>query len=182
MADALITAAQLRKIMPMAGARADVFAPYLSACMLQFEISTPTRSAAFLAQVGHESGQLRLLREIWGPTPAQIRYEGRADLGNTEPGDGKRYMGRGLIQITGRKNYLLCGFDLHLDLIAHPELLEQAEHAAASAGWYWHTHNLNRFADAGDFVGLTRAINGGTNGIADRRALWNTAKQVLEAA
>lgn len=181
MADPLVTAAQLRAIMPLAGARADVFAPLLASAMLQFEISTPTRAAAFLAQVGHESGQLRLLREIWGPTPAQRRYEGRADLGNTEPGDGKLFMGRGLIQITGRKNYLLCGFALHLDLIARPELLEQAEHAAASAGWYWHVHGLNRFADSGDFVGLTRAINGGTNGIADRRALWATAKAVLQA-
>lgn len=181
MADALITASQLHVIMPLAGARADVFAPPLAAAMLQFEVNKPTRAAAFLAQVGHESGQLRLLREIWGPTPVQRRYEGRADLGNTEPGDGKRYMGRGLIQITGRKNYVLCGFGLHLDLITHPELLEQPEHAAASAGWYWHVHGLNRFADAGDFVGLTKAINGGTNGIADRRALWASSKAVLQA-
>ncbi len=181
MADPLITSAQLRAIMPLAGARADVFAPHLSTAMLQSEINTPTRAAAFLAQVGHESGQLRLLREIWGPTPVQRRYEGRADLGNTEVGDGKRFMGRGLIQVTGRKNYLLCGFGLHLDLITHPELLEQPEHAAASAGWYWHIHSLNRYADAADFVGLTRAINGGINGISDRRALWARAKAVLQA-
>jgi len=181
MAEPLVTAAQLRDILPLAGACADVFAPPLAAAMLQFEINTPTRVAAFLAQVGHESGQLRLLREIWGPTPAQRRYEGRADLGNTQPDDGKRFMGRGLIQITGRKNYVLCGFGLHLDLTTHPEFLEQPEYAAASAGWYWHAHGLNKFADAGDFVGLTRAINGGTNGIADRRALWAKAKTVLQA-
>jgi len=179
MADSLVTAAQLRAILPLAGARADLFAPPLAAAMLQFEINTPTRAAAFLAQTGHESGQLRLLREIWGPTPAQRRYEGREDLGNTEAGDGKRFMGRGLIQVTGRKNYVLCGFGLHLDLITHPELLEQPEYAAASAGWYWHVHGLNKFADAGDFVGLTHAINGGTNGIAGRRALWAKAKTVL---
>ncbi len=179
MADPLVTAAQLHAILPLAGARADVFAPPLSAAMLQFEVNTPTRAAAFLAQVGHESGQLRLLREIWGPTPAQRRYEGRVDLGNTEAGDGKRYMGRGLIQITGRKNYLLCGFGLHLDLIGRPELLEQPEHAAASAGWYWHVHGLNRYADGGDFFGLTRAINGGINGISERRALWARAKTTL---
>ncbi len=77
--------------------------------MLFRQINTPARAAAFLAQVGHESGQLRYLREIWGPTPAQVRYEGRADLGNAQPGDGKRFMGRGLIQITGRKNYADCG-------------------------------------------------------------------------
>lgn len=175
-----VTASMLRAVMPLAGARADVFAQPLADAMGQFDISTPVRAAAFLAQTGHESGQLRLLREIWGPTPAQRRYEGRADLGNTEPGDGKRFMGRGLIQITGRKNYVLCGFGLHLDLIASPELLEQPNHAAASAGWFWHVNSLNRFADAGNFVGLTRAINGGTNGIADRRALWNTAKKALE--
>lgn len=180
MADALVTAAQLRAIMPLAGARADVFAAPLAAAMLQFEVNTPTRAAAFLAQVAHESGQLRLLREIWGPTPAQRRYEGRADLGNSESGDGKRFMGRGLIQVTGRKNYLLCGFCLHLDLLTHPELLELPVHSAASAGWYWHTRSLNRFADAGDFVGMTRAINGGINGIAERRAFWAKAKTVLE--
>ncbi|XQU68217.1 glycoside hydrolase family 19 protein [Cupriavidus sp. H18C1] len=88
--------------------------------------------------------------------------------------------GGGLIQITGRKNYLLCGFALELDLLARPELLEQPVAAAASAAWYWHHRNLNRFADAGDFVGLTRAINGGTNGLADRRALWARAKTMLE--
>lgn len=182
MADPLITAAQLRVIMPQAGARADVFAPILADVMLFRQISTPTRAAAFLAQVGHESGQLRLLRELWGPTAAQRGYEGRADLGNTQPGDGKRFMGRGLIQVTGRANYRACGAALGIDLEAQPELLEQPANAAASAAWFWLKNNLNRFADRGDFVGLTRAINGGTTGIADRRALWDSAKKVLGAA
>lgn len=181
MADPFITAAQLRAIMPLAGARADVFVQPLAASMVQFEINTPTRAAAFLAQISHESGQLRLLRELWGPTPAQSRYEGRIDLGNTQPGDGRRFMGRGLIQITGRKNYVLCGFGLHLDLIANPALLEQPDAAAASATWFWHAKNLNRFADADDFLGLTRAINGGTNGLAERQAFWNRAKAVLKS-
>ncbi|MGT2433525.1 glycoside hydrolase family 19 protein [Cupriavidus basilensis] len=175
----MITATQLRAIMPGAGRRADLFALPLAAAMDRFDISTPTRAAAFIAQVAHESGQLVYVREIWGPTPTQSRYEGRVDLGNTVLGDGKRFLGRGLIQVTGRKNYLLCGFGLHLDLIAHPELLEQPEHAAASAGWYWETHGLNRFADAGDFVGLTRAINGGTNGLQDRQLFWARAKSIL---
>ena len=179
MADPLVTAAQLHAIMPLAGARADVFAPILADVMLFRQINTPTRAAAFLAQVGHESGQLRLLRELWGPTPAQIRYEGRADLGNTQPGDGKRYVGRGLIQITGRKNYADCGAALGIDLISHPEMLERPQYAAASAAWFWLQHNLNRFADRGDFVGLTKAINGGTTGIADRRAIWGRAKAAL---
>jgi putative chitinase len=177
----MIAAEQLHAVMPLAGARADAFAAPLSSAMERFEVNTPARAAAFLAQIAYESGQLRFLREIWGPTPAQRRYEGRVDLGNTEPGDGKRFMGRGLIQITGRKNYLLCGFGLHLDLVAQPELLEQAGHAAASAAWYWQAHSLNRFADAGDFVGLTRAINGGTNGITERRQLWARTKVALGA-
>ncbi len=180
MAEPCVTAEQLHAIMPLAGARADVFAPILSDVMLFRQINTPARAAAFLAQVGHESGQLRYLREIWGPTPAQVRYEGRADLGNAQPGDGKRFMGRGLIQITGRKNYADCGAALGLDLITQPELLEKPQNAAASAAWFWVQHNLNRFADRGDFVGLTRAINGGTNGIADRRALWERAKAALK--
>lgn len=181
MAEPLVTAVQLHAIMPLAGARADVFAPILADVMLFRQINTPTRAAAFLAQVGHESGQLRYLREIWGPTPAQTRYEGRADLGNTQPGDGKRFMGRGLIQITGRANYATCGAALGVDLLAQPELLEKPQYAAGSAAWFWLQHNLNRFADRGDFVGLTRAINGGTNGIADRRALWERAKTALHA-
>jgi putative chitinase len=166
MSDPLVTATQLHAIMPLAGARADVFAPILSDVMLFRQINTPARAAAFLAQVGHESGQ--------------VRYEGRADLGNAQPGDGKRFMGRGLIQITGRKNYADCGAALGLDLITQPELLEKPQNAAASAAWFWVQHNLNRFADRGDFVGLTRAINGGTNGIADRRALWERAKAALK--
>ena len=181
MAEPLVTAAQLHAIMPLAGARADVFAPILADVMLFRQINTPTRAAAFLAQVGHESGQLRFLREIWGPTPAQTRYEGRADLGNTQLGDGKRFMGRGLIQITGRAGYAACGAALGLDLIAQPELLEKPENAAAAAAWFWLQHNLNRVADRGDFVGLTRCINGGTNGIADRRAIWERAKTALHA-
>lgn len=175
----MITPTILRAIMPMAGRRADVFARPLADAALRFDISTPPRAAAWIAQLAHESGQLLYTREIWGPTPAQLRYEGRADLGNTEPGDGKRFMGRGLIQITGRKNYLLCGLGLNLDLVAMPALLEQADAAAASAGWYWSARNLNRFADADDFVGLTRAINGGTNGLAERQKFLARAKVVL---
>ena len=184
MAEPLVTAAQLHAIMPLAGARADVFAPILADVMLFRQINTPTRAAAFLAQVGHESGQLRLLRELWGPTPAQQRYEGRADLGNTQPGDGKRFLGRGLIQITGRKNYAACGAALGLDLVTHPELLESPSNAAASAAWFWLQRNLNRYADRGDFLGLSIAINGKNkdglpNGWQDRQDLWDRAKKAL---
>jgi len=184
MADPLVTAAQLRTIMPRAGARADTFAPILADVMLFRQINTPARAAAFLAQVGHESAQLLFVRELWGPTPAQQRYEGRADLGNTQPGDGKRFLGRGLIQITGRTNYAACGVALGLDLIAHPELLETPSNATASAAWFWLQRNLNRFADRGDFLGLSIAINGKNkdglpNGWADRQDLWGYAKKAL---
>ncbi|MGM3277899.1 glycoside hydrolase family 19 protein [Ralstonia sp. 24A2] len=182
MVEPLLTAAQLRTVMPNAGMRADVFAPILADVLLFRQINTPARIAAFLAQVGHESGQLRYVRELWGPTPAQRGYEGRADLGNTQPGDGKRFLGRGLIQVTGRANYRACGIALGLDLEAQPELLEQPVHAAASAAWFWLRAGLNRFADQDTdaaFVELTRRINGGASGIDDRRALWSRARAVL---
>jgi putative chitinase len=86
--------------------RAQRFAPALSAAMAFYGIDTPARQAAFLSQIGHESGGLQWVREIWGPTAAQRRYEGRLDLGNVQRGDGKRFMGRGFIQTTGRANYV----------------------------------------------------------------------------
>ena len=113
------------------------------------------RVAAFIAQIGHESGQLRYVKEIWGPTAAQMRYEGRADLGNTQPGDGSKYRGRGLIQITGRANYKACGEALGLDLINHPELLEKPQHACMSAAWFWATKGLSPLDDEGGLEGLT---------------------------
>ncbi|WP_275024075.1 glycoside hydrolase family 19 protein [Pseudomonas syringae group genomosp. 3] len=165
-----ITAQQLLQILPSAGQKAGVFAPVLNTAMSKHQILTPLRIAAFIAQVGHESGQLRYVREIWGPTPQQLGYEGRKDLGNTVAGDGSKYRGRGLIQITGRANYAECGEALGLDLIHHPELLEQPEHATMSAAWYWSSRGLNSLADKGDFLQITRRINGGTNGLADRQA------------
>lgn len=145
----------------------------------KYAINTPLRVAAFLAQVGHESGGLVFVKEIWGPTPAQQGYEGRADLGNDQPGDGKLFMGRGLIQITGRRNYQLASIGLDLDLIAHPELLEQSVNAALSAAWWWSNHGLNGLADLQQFDRITRIINGGTNGAADRLALYAAAKKAL---
>ncbi|KPC15082.1 putative Lysozyme [Pseudomonas syringae pv. maculicola] len=174
-----ITAQQLLQILPSAGQKAGVFAPVLNTAMSKHQIVTPLRIAAFIAQVGHESGQLRYVREIWGPTPQQLGYEGRKDLGNTVAGDGSKYRGRGLIQITGRANYAECGEALGLDLIHHPELLEQPEHATMSAAWYWSSRGLNSLADKGDFLQITRRINGGTNGLADRQALYDRALKVL---
>lgn len=172
----MITATDLHIILPAAtGANIDKFWQPLNDTMEEFQINTPTRQAAFLAQIGHESGSLRYVREL----ASGEAYEGRADLGNTQPGDGVRYKGRGLIQITGRANYAACGAALGVDLIADPAQLEQPERAARSAGWFWLTHGCNELADAGNFQKLTRRINGGLNGLDDRLALWERAKGQL---
>lgn len=159
--------------------RATEFLPDIEAAMAEFEINTPQRQAAFLAQVGHESGGLHWLTEIWGPTIAQTHYEGRTDLGNTEEGDGYRFKGRGLIQTTGRANYTATGDALEVDLLADPTLLAQPGLAARSAAWFWKSHGLNELADTGDFTRITLRINGGTNGMADRLALYAAAQEVL---
>lgn len=159
--------------------RATAWLVPIGAAMDEFDISTPARRAAFLAQVGHETMGLRYARELWGPTKAQIGYEGRADLGNTQPGDGSRYRGRGLLQITGRANYATAGAALHLDLEGHPEILEEPEMAALVSAWWWQAHGLNALADEGAFDRITLKINGGHNGATERRALWDKAKHVF---
>jgi putative chitinase len=174
-----ITAQQLLQILPNAGAKAGVFAPAINTAMGGYQILGSLRVAAFIAQIGHESGQFRYVREIWGPTAAQRGYEGREDLGNTMPGDGRKYCGRGLIQITGRANYAKCGEALGLDLINHPELLELPQHAAMSAAWFWKQKGLNDLADRYQFITITRRINGGLNGLDDRIELWKKAQAVL---
>jgi putative chitinase len=153
--------------------------PFIEDAMAEFEINTPRRQAMFLAQVGHESGGLHFLREIWGPTPTQKRYEGRVDLGNLQPGDGSKFRGRGLIQVTGRSNYEACGEALDLPLLDHPELLETPKNAVRSAAWFWKVRGLNELADVGDFMGITRRINGGLNGYDQRVALYGKAQEAL---
>jgi len=157
-------------------ARAETWVAPLVAAMERYSINSHVRQAMFLAQVGHESGRLVYVREI----ASGKAYEGRKDLGNVEPGDGVRFRGRGLIQVTGRANYVACGFALELDLIARPELLERPEHAAMSAAWFWWQKGLNELADKGDFNWITRRINGGTNGMADRQALLESAMKALK--
>ncbi|MGN8030869.1 glycoside hydrolase family 19 protein [Pseudomonas sp. 22189] len=180
-----ITEKQLMLILPRAGQRAGFFVPVLNTAMQRYQIIGSKRGAAFIAQTGHESGQLRWVREIWGPTDAQRGYEGRKDLGNIVAGDGRKFCGRGLIQITGRANYAACGEALGLDLINHPELLELPQHAAMSAAWWWATHGLNTLADAGDNANIGSIINTGRrgrtpNGAAERQAFYEKALQVLE--
>ncbi|MGV8869269.1 MAG: glycoside hydrolase family 19 protein [Janthinobacterium svalbardensis] len=191
-----VTLAQLLDIMPLARSRAAAFLVPLNAAMAEFAINTPARQASFLSQVGHESGQLLYVRELWGPTPSQLRYERdftaawppRArtdrnqlpfDLGNSQAGDGSRFRGRGLIQVTGRTNYGACSKALGLDLMAQPELLEQTVSACRSACWFWQMRGLNALADDGDQERVTRRINGGTNGLAERLELFKVALKVL---
>ncbi|KHA80803.1 chitinase [Janthinobacterium lividum] len=161
--------------MPLARTRAVAFLAPLNAAMVEFGITTPARQASFLSQVGHESGSLRYVREL----ASGEAYEGRVDLGNTKRGDGVRFRGRGLLQVTGRANYAACGKALGLDLLAQPELLEQTVNACRSAGWFWQTRGLNALADAGDQERVTRRINGGVNGLAERLALYQAARKVL---
>lgn len=189
-----ITPATLQRVYACPAARARAWAPHVAAALALAECTTRERIAAWLAQIGHESGGLRYVREIWGPTPQQLRYEPgttlAARLGNTQPGDGALYMGRGLIQITGRANYrdttarlrdvLGTGAaDTVPDFEADPQALELPTWAALSAGLFWRTRKLNRWADVGDFAELTRRINGGYNGLAHRQALLARALVVL---
>lgn len=186
--------------------------PHLVSTMAEFDISTPARQAAFIAQIGTESGGFKTLSESFnysiaglaifgnrltasqreqlgrrnreGPLPverqraiANLVYAGR--YGNKASGDGYKFRGRGLKQITFLDNYLACGRTLGIDLISNPDLLLQDEYAARSAGWFWKANNCNSFADSGDFVGLTKRINGGDNGLADRQARYAVAKKAL---
>ena len=212
-----LTLQQLLRILPNARPVAGVFVPALNRAMARFDIGSPVRQAAFLAQVGHESMQLTKLSESLYYKDAErvaqlfkygfdLNHNGRVDpvevafaqgyLRNSEKmanrvyadrmgngpeasGDGYRYRGRGLIQITGRDNYRLCGKALGLPLLDRPELLEQPEYAALSAAWYWWDRGLNDLSDAGLFDGITRKINVASAGLADRRELWAKAKAVL---
>ena len=199
----LITAQQLLLILPNAGQVAGVFVPVLNTAMSRYQIVGLKRVAAFIAQVGHESGHLtRLvenlnysadaLRRNWpnrfnvelasavARKPEQIAniaYGNR--MGNTSTGDGWKYRGRGLIQITGRANYKACGVALSLDLINQPELLEKPQHACMTAAWFWATKGLSTLADEGKFETITQRINGGLNGLADRQMLYARALKVL---
>ena len=155
--------------------RATEWLPVIESAMREFGIDTKARQAMFLAQIGHESGGMHYTVEIWGNTAAQVRYEGRANLGNTVEGDGFRFRGLGLIQTTGRYNYEKTAAALGIDCVNNPDLLAEPSNAARSAAWWWQSHSLNRFADTGDIVGCTKVINGGTNGLEQRKKLYTAA-------
>lgn len=173
-----MTPEQLIKISPYTKPKSSVFAPLLTTAMSNYDINTPIRQAAFIAQILHESGNLVYTEEI----ASGAAYEFRKDLGNTQAGDGVKFKGRGLLQITGKANYIAVMMALGTDCLAHPELLATPENAALTAAWWWKEHGLNEMSDTNtdaSFIQITRKINGGINGLADRQAIWKSAKNVL---
>lgn len=181
----MITLENLQKIMTRARHRSIVFLVPLNETMEEFGIDTPLRQAHFLAQIAHESGELRYTREL----ASGSAYEGRIDLGNTEPGDGMAFRGRGLIQVTGRRNYRACSIALYGDdrLLFRPDTLELVIPACRSAGWFWQTNNINDWADKDDIDGVSDKVNrgrktaryGDTNGFPERLVYYQRAKEVL---
>jgi putative chitinase len=216
-----LSAQQIAQALDCPLPRAAAWAQALSQAMQQFDITELRHVAAFLAQVGHESGRLGVLEEnlnysaiglskTWPkryaecdangkPMPgvpnalanrlhrnpeaiANNVYANRMGNGDEASGDGWRYRGKGLIQLTGRENHRICGEELDLPLEEQPELLLQPEYAALSAAWFWATHNLNAMADDDDVTNETKIINGGVNGLEDRIALYGAAKDMLGVA
>jgi predicted chitinase len=172
----MVTDDELRQIMPNCPtARRTDYLPYIQQAMQEFAITTYWREAAFLAQLAHESGELRYMEEI----ASGAAYEGRKDLGNTQPGDGKRFKGRGPIQLTGRANYKKYGDLLGLDLIDNPTIAATPQVGFRIAGQFWKLNGLNELADQQQFEKITRRINGGLNGQPDRLKYYARAQQVL---
>lgn len=178
----ILTIEQLQRISPgTPRERLLTFLPHLNKYLPEYGIDTPIEVASFLAQVLHESGGFRWLREIWGPTKAQSRYEGRRDLGNTLKGDGKKFMGRGPIQITGRANYERLSRDMFGDdrLLRNPEIIATPEYGIISSCIYWRWRNLDRLDDDFSIKEETRLVNGGYNGLDDRQKYFDRALQVF---
>ena len=151
------------------------YLPHLNASMLKANITTDTRKAVYIAQLGHESDGFNTLEEY----ASGQQYEGREDLGNIHPGDGRRFKGRGPIQITGRDNYESYGAAIGVDIAANPDIAATPEVGFQLAAEYWNRNDLNRFSDRGQFNTVTQRINGGQNGKADRRNRWSRAQRVL---
>lgn len=182
----MITKDILLQIMPnLKETLCEKYFPFVQQAMAEFEITTPLREAAFLAQIAHESGEFRFLEEIWGPTTAQKSYEPPSkkakDLGNSEPGDGKRFKGRGAIQLTGRGNYEKFSHLLNLDLVTHPEMAANPDVAFRISGAFWKLNGLNQLADQGKFETITRRINGGLTGQSERLKYYNKARKLCGA-
>lgn len=141
-------------------------------------LTSGLRLAHFIGQTAHESGNYRYMQELGGPAYF-ARYDGRKDLGNTKTGDGARYHGRGVIQLTGRSNYTVYGAALGLDFVNDPDQVAKPKIGLLVACRYWSVNGLNALADADQLTKITRKINGGTNGIEDRKALTAKAKALI---
>lgn len=150
-------------------------AKYLNQYMGQYELNSHLRICHFLAQAAHESAGFRTLEEY----ASGAAYEGRKDLGNVKPGDGRRYKGRGIFQLTGRANYNSIGKKLGYDLENNPDMAATPEISVLTALEYWKSRNLNALADKDDVEGITRKINGGLNGFADRKSYLSSAKKII---
>jgi putative chitinase len=165
----------LRHVCPnLSQADAARIAAGLGDAFQRYGIDTERRAAMAVAQWAHESDRFKTSQEY----ASGAAYEGRKDLGNVQRGDGARFKGRGRIMVTGRANYAAMGKALGLDLLARPELLAQSPHSELASGQWWRDHGCNAFCDRDDFVGLTKRINGGVNGLADRQALYARAREV----
>lgn len=182
-----ITPELLKKIVPaMPLSKRQLYAPLIQAACLEFDITTEDRVAGFLAQCAHESDSFKTLEEY----ASGAAYDRRKDLGNTKPEaiaaakrhgttPGRFYKGHGAIQTTGYSNHVLAGDALGIDLVEEPGLLATPEHAFRSAGFFWQSHNLNRLADKRDIRGMTKIVNGGYNGLAQRTAFYERALMAL---
>ncbi len=175
----MITLDELAKVCPRTPrAKLAPFVEPLNEAFREFDVSTPVREQMFLAQAAHETGGFVFMREL----ASGQAYEGRLDLGNDEPGEGVRYKGRGIFQLTGDYNYRLAGTEIWGDpdwLTYNPGLAEEPTNACRIAGWYWKRNGLNDLADRGDFRLVTRRINGGYNGYADRVEYLHRAQQAM---
>lgn len=179
-----ITKEQLEAIMPNAkkAGRIDKYLPYLNEKAKEYHIDTQLRWAHFIAQIAHESGELLYTHEL-GKKAYFDKYEtGKLGkmLGNTQKGDGWKFKGRGFIQLTGRANYAQYQKETGITVLETPEMLEEPEWCVDVSMWYWEKHGLNELADSNSFLTITRRINGGTNGLADRKLFLMRARTALK--
>ncbi len=200
-----ITAQQLCAIIPpLPLDKANAVLTHFHQTLEEFGIDTPIRQAAFIAQTACESQYHKFVESLWyspqrltvvwpkvftvekaalyAASPEKLAnfiYAGVNGNGNEASGDGWKYRGRGVIQTTGRWNYKVCGEGIGFDLINSPEILEDPLQAFRSGGWYWKSHDLNPFADREDVLAITKIINGGTNGLPERKQYYARAKAVL---
>ena len=171
-----MTTEQLRNIANYATlVNINTYTPLLNRYMHNYNICGKLRESAFIATIIWESGSFRYTKEI----ASGKAYEWRKDLGNVHAGDGVRFKGRGLIQLTGRTNYTLASRALGVDFVSRPELIEQPDFATMVSCWWWNMKGLNEVADTGDFRKVTRIINGGYNGFSDREFWYKKALEIL---